>query len=174
MLLRIRYENDYQTVELDEAATNQLWISFSLEGDDLPQEKKESMIQDAWEDAYNKPEYNIWHKETRHLDKGIRKKDKYGEEREDAEEEKLMEKAKNKEAFNRDENDRAYQESYEHACSEVRRILAKKPGWADMVIAVRLDGESIRDYAKRNGISENNVTQKLKRAAKKLRENWKK
>ena len=44
--------------------------------------------------------------------------------------------------------------------------------WADAFIAVRLDGESIREYAARIGADENNITQKLKRAEKKLRENY--
>lgn len=49
----------------------------------------------------------------------------------------------------------------------------KKPEWADAFIAVRMDGESIREYAARIGADENNITQKLKRAEKKLRENYK-
>jgi len=50
-------------------------------------------------------------------------------------------------------------------------VLAKKPEWADAFIKVRLDGMSIRDYAAKIGASENNITQKLGRAAKKLMEN---
>jgi DNA-directed RNA polymerase specialized sigma24 family protein len=38
-----------------------------------------------------------------------------------------------------------------------------------MFIAVHIDGESIRGYAARTGMSENNVTQKLKRAGKKIK-----
>ena len=38
---------------------------------------------------------------------------------------------------------------------------------------IRLDGESIREYAARIGADENNISQKLKRAEKKLRESYK-
>ena len=38
-----------------------------------------------------------------------------------------------------------------------------------MFIAVRIDGMSIREYASSIGASENNITQKLKRATQKLR-----
>lgn len=61
---------------------------------------------------------------------------------------------------------------YERVCSWVHKVLVKKPEWADAFIAVRLDGESIRDYAARIGADENNITQKLRRAAKNLRENY--
>ena len=47
------------------------------------------------------------------------------------------------------------------------------PEWADAFIAIRLDGESVREYAARIGADENNISQKLKRAEKKLRENYK-
>jgi DNA-directed RNA polymerase specialized sigma24 family protein len=51
-------------------------------------------------------------------------------------------------------------------------VLQQKPDWADMFIAIRIDGEPIRHYAARNGVSENSITQKLKRAVKKLKENF--
>lgn len=54
----------------------------------------------------------------------------------------------------------------------MREVLVKKPEWADAFIAVRLNGEPIREYAARIGADENNITQKLKRAEKKLRENF--
>ena len=41
MKLKIRYENEMQTIELDSAATNQLWVSLSLEGEGLSQEERE-------------------------------------------------------------------------------------------------------------------------------------
>ena len=68
MKLKIRYENGYQEVDLDIEATKQMWVSLSLEGEELSQEEKESRIQEAFEEQYNKPEYNNWHKETRHID----------------------------------------------------------------------------------------------------------
>ncbi len=42
-----------------------------------------------------------------------------------------------------------------------------------MFIAVRIDGMSIREYASSIGADENNITQKLKRATKKLEQEYK-
>ena len=35
MKLKIRYKNEMQILELDSAATEQLWVSLSLEGEGL-------------------------------------------------------------------------------------------------------------------------------------------
>ena len=76
MKIKVRYENAYQTLEVD---TEEMWVSLSLESDkDLTQEEKESFIQDAFEEKFNKPEYNNWHKFDRHrgnLTKQFRKDD---------------------------------------------------------------------------------------------------
>lgn len=42
-----------------------------------------------------------------------------------------------------------------------------------MFIAVRIDGMPIREYASSIGVDENNITQKLKRATKKLQQEYK-
>lgn len=68
MKLKIRYENEFQTVELDAEATEKMWLSLSLEcDDDMTQEKREERIQEEWDEQFNKPEYNIYHREIRHL-----------------------------------------------------------------------------------------------------------
>ena len=68
MELKIRYETGYQTINLNTEDTKKMWVSLSLEGEGLSQEEKESRIQEAFEEQYNKPEYNILHRETRHID----------------------------------------------------------------------------------------------------------
>ena len=45
MKLRIRYDETVQTLDLDEKATEQLWVSLSLEGEDLSDSEKEQKIQ---------------------------------------------------------------------------------------------------------------------------------
>ena len=62
---------------------------------------------------------------------------------------------------------------YEEICAWIRTALAKKPEWAEAFIAVRMDREPIRMYAARTGENENNISQKLKRAEKKLKESYK-
>lgn len=68
-----------------------------------------------------------------------------------------------------DEANRTSRYEYEDVCQRIRQVLGKKQDWADMFIAVRIDGMSVKDYALFCGDSENNTTQKLKRAEKKLR-----
>ncbi|NME29488.1 sigma-70 family RNA polymerase sigma factor [Megasphaera hexanoica] len=70
----------------------------------------------------------------------------------------------------RDEVDWERKADDEAICQTICAALEKKPEWADAVIAVFINGESIRGYAARIGANENNVTQKLKRAKKKLKE----
>ena len=175
MKLKIRYENTYQTVELDSVATEQLWVSLSLEGEGLSQKEREQRIQEEWEKQYNRPEYNNWHRETRYIDPTPKRKRIDGRrgyiqgDPEDASFNIFDYLLTTDDAKKLDERS-----EYEDVCTKVRNILAKKPEWADAFIAVRLDGESIRSYAARVGDGENNITQKLKRAEKKIREHYKK
>lgn len=68
MELKIRYENVYQVIELTEEQTDDLWVSLSLDGEGLSQAEKEQRIQEAWEKRFNRPDYNCWHRHTRHTD----------------------------------------------------------------------------------------------------------
>lgn len=174
MRLKIRYEQEFQTIELDTEATKQLWVSLSLEDKEgLSEEEREQRIQDVFDEQFNKPEYNIWHRETRHIDPTPKRRRMDGragyiQASEDDPGFDIMDYLLTTDEI--ELHDKNF--DYERVCSWVRKVLVKKPEWADAFIAVRLDGESIRDYAARIGADENNITQKLKRAAKKLRENY--
>ena len=173
MKLKIRYENEMQILELDSAATEQLWVSLSLEGEGLSQEEREQRIQDAFDEQFNRPEYNNWHKFDRHRGYSKAKSGKDSIEDEIDSSEPLMDEVADDRIFRKDKIEHEKKEDYEAVCWWVCKILAKKPEWADAFIAVSLNDESIRDYAARIGADENNITQKLKRAKKKLRENYK-
>ena len=171
MKLRVRYENEIQEIELDSEATRQMWVSLSLEGEGLSDEETESRIQEAFDEQYNRPEYNVWHRETRHIDPTPKRKRMDGR----------------KGYIQADPEDTGFDImdyllsgtddhsdlEYEEICSWVRSALIKKPEWAEAFIAVRIDGMTIREYAAKAGDSENNITQKLNRAAKKLKEVYK-
>lgn len=73
MRLSVRYDNKFQIIELNEKETEEMWISLSLEGDELPNSDKERLIQDAFNEKFNKPEYNNWHKFDRHKGYSIAK-----------------------------------------------------------------------------------------------------
>lgn len=145
MKLKIRYENEMQILELDSATTEELWVSLSLEGEGLTQEEKEKLIQDTWEECFSRPDYNNWHKFDRHRGRSKAQQGKDDSEDEVDTNEPLMEEVADDRIFHRDELDREERESYEAICDWVRKVLAKKPEWADAFIIVRMDGESIRE-----------------------------
>ena len=50
MKLKIRYENASKTLELDDTATDELWVTLSLDGEEnLTKADREKLIQEAWE-----------------------------------------------------------------------------------------------------------------------------
>ena len=167
MRLSIRYENQFQSIELNEEETQEMWVSLSLEGENL---EKEKLIQKTFDEKFNKPEYNIWHRETRHLTTPKERFNDDGDEYDTSE--PLMKEVADDRIFRKDEIERAYQDDYEGVCKWIRTAFGKKQDWADMFIAVRIDGMSIREYASFIGADENNITQKLKRATKKLQEEY--
>ena len=168
MRLSIRYENQFQSIELNEEETQEMWVSLSLEGENL---EKEKLIQKTFDEKFNKPEYNIWHRETRHLTTPKERFNDDGDEYDTSE--PLMKEVADDRIFRKDEIERAYQDDYEGVCKWIRTALGKKQDWADMFIAVHIDKMSIREYASSIGVNENNITQKLKRATKKLEQEYK-
>lgn len=128
MKLKVRYENEYQTIDLDEKSTRELWVSFGFEDEESEQEEKERLIQDAFEEKYNRSEYNIWNRETRRIDPTPKRKRMDGRkgyiqgEPEDSTFEimdYLLSSADTEERENRYE--------YETVCHWIRRVLFKKP-----------------------------------------------
>ena len=158
MKLKVRYDESVQTIDLDAEATEQLWVSLSLEGEDLTQKERERMIQDAFEEQFNRPDYNSWHKFDRH--RGYSKAQPGKDDGEDDVDtsEPLMSEVADDRIFRRDEIERERCESYEDICEKVRIIEVS-------YIAGLMAAEI--------GADENNITQKLKRAEKRIRENWK-
>lgn len=166
MKLKIRYENEFQTIELDAKTTDEMWVSLSIEADeDLTQEEKERFIQDAWDEQYNKPEYNSWHKFDRH--RGFSKARPNDETDEIDTSEPLMDEVRDSSIFYKEEIDRANQWEYEALCQKIREVL--KPSAADMVIAIVLDGLTVGEYATSLGEDANNVSHRYRRAINKLK-----
>lgn len=166
MKLKIRYENVYQEVELNEKDTKGLFLNLGIEEDpDAGQEENEKLIQEAFEEKFNRPEYNNWHKETRHIDptpKARRLDGKKG----------YITAEPGDTSFDVMDNLAVTYDNYGFDDEEVRNLVRetfpKKPDLADMVIEVYLNGMSIREYARLHGMSESSVSHKLSRALKKL------
>ena len=174
MKIKIRYDNSYQTVEVSEADKDKLQAILSLEGEGLAPEEREKKIQQAFEELFNRPEYNNWHKFNRHRGESRAKpsKDETDGDIVDTSE-PLLDEVLDARIFWQDELTRQEQDNYEEICQWVRRTLGKKQNWADAFIAVKLDGMSVNDYAKKVGVSDASIISKyLARAKKKLEENY--
>lgn len=169
MNLKVRYENRIDTVELDEAATEKLWISLSIEEEGLTGKEREERIQKEFDIKFNRPEYNCWHKFDRHHGIGnYRPSEDDGEEDIDPSE-PLTDEVADDRIFWKDEPFHQIYESDEATRQLVMDALMNKPEWAEMIIAVCINKIPIREYAAMVGESETNISHKLKRAKDKLR-----
>ena len=162
MKLKIRYENEFQTIELDAKAIEEMWVSLSIEADeDMTQEEKENIIQEAFEEQFNRPEYNSWHKFNRHrgnLKRQFRKDDEEPDESDGID----------TVADNSQEEERNGQYEYEALCQQIHHVL--KSEYADVIIAVYIDDMTPEEYALKNGLKRDAVYKRLQRAKKKMRE----
>ena len=167
MKLKIRYDEAYQVLDLDEKATEQLWVSLDLDGGEaLSQEEREKRIQEAFDAKYNRPEYNSWRKLNRHRGESKAKPGKDETEDDVDTSEPLMSEVADDRIFRQDELAREKREQYEAICEWVRSVLAA-------FIAVHMDLVPTKDYAASLGVDPTTVTHWLRRAEKKLRENYK-
>ena len=64
MKIKIRYENEYQTLEVENMELEK-WLNISV-SEEESQEDYEKRIQDVIEERFNRPDYNSWHKHDRH------------------------------------------------------------------------------------------------------------
>ena len=64
MKIKIRYENEYQTLEVENVELER-WLNISI-SENESQEDYEKRIQDVIEERFNRPDYNCWHKHDRH------------------------------------------------------------------------------------------------------------
>ncbi len=178
MKIKIRYEKEFTTFELN-LSDIKGWLNIDLQ----PDESEEEFAKRAQEEVnkeYNRPEYNIMHKQERHKGFSISTKDENGEETGDFE--PSMSEVVDPYIFLKDEIDRESKENYEAVKEFVYSVL--KPEVADLFMAVRIDGVSINEkaesmlsrdafeseeeYNKAVSRLANSITQKLKRANKNL------
>lgn len=174
MKLKIRYENEFQTIELDAKATEQMWVTLSIESDsDVTQEEKEQLIQEEWDKQYNRPEYNVYHRETRHIDPTPKRKKMNGRAgficaEEDDKSFDIMDYLNTYDPT----DDYGDQFEYEYCCKQIR--AAVKPKQADMLIAIILDGMTVAEYAEKIGDEPNNVSHRYRRALNNLKKSFEK
>lgn len=172
MKIKMRYENVYQTIEV-ESAELEKWLNISV-SEEESQEDYEKRIQKEIEKRFNRPDYNNWHKHDRHA--GVAKmKNKEGDDEVNTEE-AIMAKSLDQSIYTKgmdeffERIDNEWQ--YEHYCDYLRNIL--KPDVADMVIAIVLDGLTVGEYAEKINDTPNNVSHRYRRAIKKLQKKFEK
>lgn len=163
MKIKIRYENEYKTLEVEKVELER-WLNISI-SEDESQENYEKRIQDVIEERFNRPDYNSWHKHDRHTGNAYMKS-KDGTVEVNTEE-AIIYRAADKSVFN-SFIDRVYNQiEYEKCCEVLRSLL--KSAVADMVIAIALDGYTVGEYAASIGENANNVSHRYRRAIKKLK-----
>lgn len=60
MKIKIRYNNEFQKLEVDR---DEMWVSLSLGSTEgLTNFEMEKCIQDRFDEMFNRPEYNNWHR----------------------------------------------------------------------------------------------------------------
>lgn len=178
MNLRIRYDEKFQTLVLDEDAAEEMWISLGIEDEAVTPEEKEKILQERIDVEYNRPEYNNWHKFWRHQGNS-KAQPSEGEDEVDTSE-PLLEDVADDRIFRKDELTHEETEADEAICQWIRRVLCKKPYVAEAFIETKYRGTGIREYAAKvagPGASpedikklENSLSKKLARAAKALAE----
>lgn len=178
MNLRIRYDEKFQTLVLDDDAAEEMWISLGIEGEAVTPEEKEKILQEKFDEMYNRPDYNNWHKFWRHH--GDSKAQLSEEEDEIDTSEPLMKEVADDRIFRKDELKHEETETDEAICAWIRQVLCRKPDIAEAFIETKYRGTTIRDYvAKLAGLDasqedikkfENSLSKKLTRAAKVLAE----
>lgn len=175
MKLTVFYDNDQQVIELSSEDVEKFWVSLEIEGAALTQAEKEKRIQEVFNELFNRPEYNNWHRETRRLGRSCAKPAGEKEEKDLNFSEPLVDEVMDPRIFYQDEIKIENDLEYEEICKWVRETLSGKPYWAEAFIAVRMDGMAEKDYAKSVGIKNvANISKYVKQAEKKLRKYYEK
>ena len=184
MKLKLRYEKEFTTFELN-LSDIKGWLNIDLQPDET-EEEFEKRAQEKVDKEYNRPEYNVMHKQERHKGFVVSTKDEDGEETGDFE--PSMREVVDPSIFLKDEINRNRQETYEAVKEFVYSVL--KPEVADLFMSVRIDEVSINEkaesmlsrdafeseeeYSKAVSRLANSITQKLKRANKNLEKSFSK
>lgn len=182
MIIKICYEKEFATFELN-LSDIKGWLNIYLQPDESEEEFEKRTHEEVDKD-YNRQEYNIMHKQERQKGFVISTKDEYGEETGDFEPNRS--EVVDPSIFLKDEIDRNKQESYEAVKEFVYSVL--KPDVADLFMSVRIDGMSINEkagsllstdafgteeeYNRAVSRLANSITQKLKRANEKIKNNF--
>ena len=163
--MKIEYRVENKIMEFDLTVDEiKEWLNIAIETED-DEKTIQKKAQEAIDSEYNRPEYNIRHKQERHRVE-IPSSDQNDKEKVVNEPEDVYELALNKEVFNKYDDEYAKEQGYELCCSLIRKYL--KPNLADIFIAIALDGYKAQEVAEMLGDTPNNISHKYNRAKDKL------
>lgn len=157
MKIRIRYEEKFTTIEIpDEDYSLMLDMDYEMRLAETCTDKKDQVkrcenVQQMF-DHINKAEYNNRHKFDRHY--GMPKKP-FRKDDEAEDETDHMDYFPD----NSDEEARDKQAEYDYICEIIHKNLKEKQ--AELLIAIVIDGVSVTDYAKREGVSVSAISHRM-------------
>ena len=161
MKLKIRYENRFQVLELNEDEKKQLCQSLSIP----VEESTENEIQRAFDEMFNKPERNNHQKETRHIDPNPHVRTLNG---------KRVSTDNSENEYRQfstemlpDSNAKMPDFEYEDLCRYIRSVL--KPSQAELFISVYFDDVPVSVIASKEDVSSQAVSHRLATAKKNLK-----
>ena len=165
MKIRLRYENTFQTLDVD---LEEMWVMLSLNCEEgTPEKQREAMVQEAVDKEFNRPEYNNYHKFTRHRDEAAVPK------RLDGKKgfliplnEGVLPPTECIDSFpdSRQEEEIRAAEDYEDVSQRLREALPEQQ--ADLLLHIHVDGVRVTDYAKTEGVSKSAVSHRMETAEK--------
>lgn len=175
MKIKIRYENQNMTIDVPEedfTVMIQLDYEKQLAEANDPASVKRRTPQEIMDERFNKPDYNNWHKHNRHWDVDAIPSSIYGGKQHVSAD---LDDSGEKHHFGMDEFPdlksmvkQQDQERDQELRAWIRKML--KADYAEMLIAIDMDGMSVTDYAKQIGETRTAVSHRLQRAEKKLKE----
>lgn len=153
MKIKIRYNNEFQTLEVDR---DEMWVSLALgNSDELSVKEMEKNIQDKFNEMFNRPEYNNWHRYNRHNTGKAVPKRLDGKKGciQISDEETDISATNTIDLFpdNTDAECREMQDDYEAICGLLRKHL--KPEQAELLIQVHINKKPKQVYATELGIT---------------------
>lgn len=173
MRIKIRYDNQTMTLDVpEEDCTVMIQLDYEKRRAEAadPEAVQRRTPQEIFDESFNRPEYNNWHTYWRHIDEKATPPSVFGGKQhlssdleEDGEEHHFtmdefpdLAALENQKTQERDQELRAW----------IRKKL--KPDYAEMLIAICMDGISITDYAAQIGETRSAVSHRLQRAEKRF------
>ena len=163
MKLKVRYEDKCQEIVISDEDLGQLMVCLGINADDVPEEEREQIVQEAFDVQFNRPDYNNWHKHDRHWGNPKTKGDP-------------GEKDYNNGLGINDGCDPFAALEKQWADEELKDLIRKSlvPSQAEAVIAVYLDRISVSEFAAEQGVSTGAISHRLEAAYKNLKKVLKK